>query len=151
MMVNPIGQGETERVARGFLDCTLPKSEWTHHAHLRAGLWHLMRYSDAAALELLRERIRTYNQATGGTNTPSSGYHETITRFYLLMIRAFLRSTDATLSMDTLAETMIERMGERDLVLRYYSKEVLFSTEARAVWAEPDREKVPRAGIEPAT
>ena len=33
---------ETERVSRGLIDRTLPKAEWTHHAHLRAGLWHVM-------------------------------------------------------------------------------------------------------------
>jgi hypothetical protein len=140
MMVNPIGQGETERVARGLIDCTLPKGEWTHHAHLRAGLWHVLRYSDPIALGLLRERIAAYNQATGVANTQSTGYHETNTRFYVVMIRAFLRSTDAALPVDTLAETLIEHIGERDLPLRYYSKEVLFSPQARAAWVEPDRE-----------
>jgi hypothetical protein len=140
MMINPIGHSETDRVARGLIERTLPKGEWTHHAHLRAGLWHVLRYSDAVALELLRERIRAYNQATGVANTLSTGYHETITRFYVVMIRAFLRSTDATLPIDILAETLIEHIGERDLPLRYYSKEVLFSPEARTAWVEPDRE-----------
>jgi len=33
---------ETERIAHALTDRTLPKSEWTHHAHLRAGLWHVV-------------------------------------------------------------------------------------------------------------
>jgi hypothetical protein len=148
LMVNPAGDSETVRIVRGLIDRTLPKREWTHHAHLRAGLWHVLHHSDAAALELLRGRIQAYNEATGVANTPNSGYHETITRFYVVMIRAFLRSADSTLPLDTLAEALIERIGARDLPLRYYSAEVLFSAGARAAWVEADREPLGGEGWE---
>jgi hypothetical protein len=72
---------ETDRIAAALIARTLPKSEWTHEAHLRAGLWHAVHHPDAIALNLLRERIRAYNESTGVANTASSGYHETTTRF----------------------------------------------------------------------
>ena len=74
---------ETDRIVREFIARTLPKNEWTHQAHLRVGLWHALQYPDAAALDLLRARISAYNEATGVANTAQSGYHETITRFYV--------------------------------------------------------------------
>ncbi len=136
---------ETDRIARGLIERTLPKSEWTHQAHLRAGLWHLLRHPDDIALALMRERIRAYNESTGGENTDAAGYHETITRFYLRVIRVFLDSVDRTQPVDELASALIERCGERDLVLRFYSREALFSIQARRGWLEPDLAPLPGA------
>ncbi len=136
---------ETDRIARGLIERTLPKAEWTHHAHLRAGLWHLLQHPDDRALALMRERIRAYNESTGGENTDTAGYHETITRCYLRLIRVFLDSVDAARPVDELAAELIERCGERDLVLRYYTRAALFSTQARRGWVEPDLAPLPGA------
>ena len=54
-----------ERLAREFCDCTLPYAEWTHAAHLRVGLWHLLHYSPSESLNRLRSGIREYNAACG--------------------------------------------------------------------------------------
>ncbi len=118
----------------------MPKREWTHQAHLRAGLWHLLhcRQQEEPAIELLRARIRDYNLATGVANTDSSGYHETITRFYLRVIRVFLDSIDTTRPIDELAAQLIAQHGEHDLVLQFYSRARLFTPQARASWVEPD-------------
>ena len=131
---------------RGLIARSLPKAEWTHHAHLRAGLWHALHYPDDVALELLRERIRAYNEATGVANTASSGYHETITRFYLHVITTYLRSVDSRRAIDELAQELIARYGDRDLQLRHYTRQRLFSPEARFSWLEPDLEELPGSG-----
>jgi hypothetical protein len=68
---------------------------------------------------------------TGVANTAVSGYHETITRFYLCVIRSFLDSADGARTIDELADELIARFGERELPLRYYSRARLFSEEAR--------------------
>jgi hypothetical protein len=128
----------TDRLAHEFIARTLPKSEWTHHAHLRVGLWHALRHPDDVALELLRERIRAYNEATDVANTSSTGYHETITRFYIGVIRRFVNSIDPSRPVDELAQELIVCFGERDLPLRHYSPERLFSAQARLGWVEPD-------------
>jgi hypothetical protein len=122
---------------------TLPKPEWTHQAHLRVGLWHALQYPDDAALDLLRQRIRAYNEATGVANTGSSGYHETVTRFYLHVIRRFLNSVDRERAVDDLAEELIKRFGSRELPLQHYSRERLFCAEARFHWVKPDLVPLP--------
>jgi hypothetical protein len=140
---------ETDRIAQALIARSLPKAEWTHEAHLRAGLWHALRHGDDAALDLLRRRIRAYNEATGVANTADAGYHETITRFYLHVIRAFLRSADTARDADALAADLIARWGERGLPLRFYSRARLFSAEARARWVEPDLRPLDgQAGLE---
>jgi hypothetical protein len=160
--------GDTDRIAHAFIARTLPKPQWTHQAHLKVGLWHALRYplgaaddgftapkqdgsigADAAdsagpdrpkdlALDLLRDRIRAYNETTGVPNTATGGYHETITRFYLMIIRRFLASADLSRPVDDLAAELILAYGDRELPLRYYSKNRLFSTAARAGWLPPD-------------
>ena len=129
---------KTDQLVSGFIDRTLPKSEWTHQAHLRTGLWHRMRHSPTETLELLRERISAFNLAKGGENTESAGYHETITRFYVHVIGHFLASADTRRPIDELEGELIDRFGDKELPLRYYTKERLFSTEARLGWVPPD-------------
>jgi hypothetical protein len=134
---------DTDRLAQEFIERSLPKTEWTHHAHLRVGLWHALRYPDDVTLDLLRERIRAYNESTGVANTSSTGYHETITRFYVGVIRHFVNSVDSSRPVDELARELIARRGERDLPLRHYSRERLFSVQARLGWVEPDLDPLP--------
>ena len=129
---------ETERIARALSDCTLPKAEWTHHAHLRAGLWHVLAFGPVTALDLLRQRISTYNASVGTANTDSSGYHETLTRFYVVVIDRFLATVDRDADLDRLAEQLIADYGDRRLPMRHYSEQRLFSPVARRSWVEPD-------------
>ena len=121
-----------------MIERTLPKGEWTHHAHLRAGLWHVLEYGPVTALELLRARISAYNESVGTVNSDSSGYHETLTRFYVIVIDRFLTAADRSLDPDALAERLIAAHGDRRLPLHHYSESRLFSPVARRSWVEPD-------------
>jgi hypothetical protein len=129
---------ETERIARALIDRTLPKAEWTHEAHLRTGLWHVREHGAVTALELLRQRISAYNESVGTLNTDSSGYHETITRFYVTVIDRFLATADRSRELDDLARELIAGYGDRKLPLHHYSEGKLFSPVARRSWVEPD-------------
>jgi hypothetical protein len=97
-----------------------------------------LRHTAEEALALLRVRIQTYNESRETANTDNSGYHETITRFYVRVIDRFLRSSDPTHGIERLAEDLIRRYGEKELPLRYYSRVRLFSVAARRHWVEPD-------------
>jgi hypothetical protein len=132
---------ELEALVSGFEDCSLPKPRWTHRAHLAVGLLYCDRMPAPVALALLRERIRRYNVASGGENTSTAGYHETITRFYIYIVRRFIaeeREQDEEGTLAERANRLFQRYGARDLPGRYYSEARLFSVEARASWVEPD-------------
>jgi hypothetical protein len=129
---------ETDRIARALIECTLPKAEWTHEAHLRAGLWHVHAHGAVAALDLLRRRIAAYNESVGTLNTDTSGYHETLTRFYVTVIDRFLATADRSMELDDLARAIIAAYGDRKLPLHHYSESKLFSVVARRSWVEPD-------------
>jgi hypothetical protein len=131
-------ESRTERTVAAFLACTLPRAEWTHHAHLRVGTWHVVKYGAAAALPLLRERISRYNESVGTVNSDDSGYHETVTAFYVKAIAATIVDCGPAMNIDDLAAWVIERIGAKEYPLRYYSKERLFSADARRRWVTPD-------------
>ena len=129
---------EVLRLVREFEACTLPRAEWTHHAHLVVALWYLVRHEEALATRLIREGIKRYNRACGVETTRTSGYHETITLFYIRVIRRFLSEADSDCTLSTLANSLINVCGNKELPLEYYSRERLMSWEARTAWLEPD-------------
>jgi len=128
-----------------FAHGTLPKPAWTHRGHLTAALWYLTRHPADQVEDLVREAIKRYNRAVGTANTATSGYHETITVLYVSVIRAWYREADWSRGLAELANALYEACGDRELPLRYYSKDRLFSVEARTGWVEPDRAPLPTA------
>jgi hypothetical protein len=128
----------TDELVAAFCDRTLPGDLWTHAAHLRVGLWHLLRYPADEALALLRERIAAYNLALGVENTDTTGYHETITRYFVRRIALFVAAADRSRSIDDLAEELIALLGDQRAPSAHYSRERLMSVEARRGWVVPD-------------
>ena len=117
----------------------LPKSRWTHQAHLLVGLWYLSRHEPAEALAIVRERIRAHNESVGTANTDSSGYHETITRLYLDGIAAHRARHAAVSFEESLRHLLASPLADSGWPLKYYSRRRLFSVDARRHWLEPDR------------
>jgi hypothetical protein len=128
----------TEELVAAFIAQSLPKERWTHEAHLRVGLWHLLHHPADEALSLVRARIIAYNEACGVENSDSAGYHETITRFFLGQIERFLHTADRRRGIDDLADELVGRLGDKQAPLEFYSHERLMSVEARRGWVEPD-------------
>lgn len=129
---------EIAALAEGLVRRTLPKARWTHAGHLAATL-RLVRTRDAGLERDLPGIIQTYNVAVGGVNDDQNGYHETITQAYLSAIRAFVAALPAgTSDSDAVAELLATPMGDKAWPLAYWSRERLFSVEARRGWVEPD-------------
>src|SRR3569832_2557567 len=85
---------EIEHIGEGLLARTLPREDWTHEAHLAATTWFLLKRPDVDIDEELPGIIRRYNESVGGVNSDTEGYHETITRAFLLGVRLFLEEAD---------------------------------------------------------
>ena len=126
-------------LASRFTELTLPKEEWTHAAHLTVGMWHVDRYGAAEALTRLRSGIRRLNESHGNVNTPTSGYHETITAAYVTLLAAYLDACPPELSLAARVERLLAGpLAARDMLFTFYSRERLLSIDARAEWVEPD-------------
>ena len=130
--------GEILTLVRRFEDCTLPRDEWTHAAHLTVALWHLLQFDWPEAVARVRRCIKRYNAAHGIRPTPTGGYHETLTLFWLRTVRAFLEAErNEARTLVRLANELVAS-ADRSLPLAHYTRERLFSPEARAGWVEPD-------------
>ena len=117
---------------------TLPIEKWTHQAHLVVAIWYLRNYNKSEATCLLRSGIISYNVAVGTKNSATSGYHETITLFWIRLINKFVEE-HKYLEISELTELFLNsRFAEKTIFFEYYTKERLFSTEARANWVAPD-------------
>ena len=133
-----------ERIGEGLLACTLPRDEWTHEAHLAATTYLLTRRPDIDVDRQLPGIIRRYNESVGGVNSDSEGYHETITRLFLRGVRLFLAESDTGEPLHELVnELLLSPMGRRDWPLRFYSRERLFSVEARRGFVTSDLAALP--------
>jgi hypothetical protein len=130
---------EVRRIGEGLLARNLPRPEWTHEAHLAACLWIVAERPDIVPERDLPGIIARYNESVGGVNSDTEGYHETITQCFLRGVRAFLARTRPGLSLvDQVNGPLLAEEGRRDWPLRFYSRELLFSKEARRGWVEPD-------------
>jgi hypothetical protein len=135
---------EIAHLGEGLVDCTLAKAEWTHEAHLAATTYLLLKRPDIALDAALPGLIRRFNESVGGVNSDTEGYHETITRAYLRGIRLFLEEADTQQPLHELVnELLLSPMGRRDWPLRFWSRERLFSVDARRHFVEPDIAALP--------
>jgi hypothetical protein len=122
-----------------FESGVLPKHNWTHEAHFVMGFWYCQKFSAAEALARARVGIRAYNEAVGTVNSDTGGYHETLTCFYIFCISHFL-ANESTQSgfVEQLGELLDSRWAARQTPLLHYSRERLFSVQARRAWLAPD-------------
>ncbi len=129
-----------------FQETTLPAAEWTHEAHLRIAWMHAARFDLDEGHLRFRAAILRLNATHGIVETPARGYHETLTRVWLRLVRA-ARAADARAGRAVESSTAFcaahPELSDRELPLRFYSRERLFSVEARAVLVEPDRDALP--------
>jgi hypothetical protein len=129
---------EIEALVRSFEDGSLPRSDWTHASHLLVALWYMSRHSRDQATRLMRDGIRRFNHIHGR----DSGYHETITLAWLAVIARFLARADRDRPISDLAAGLLDGCGDKDYLLRYYSREILMSDAARLTWVPPDRRPI---------
>jgi hypothetical protein len=126
-----------------FENETLPKEMWTHEAHLCVGLYYVLKFGKKAALDKIRINIKKYNVATGGANTDTSGYHETITFFWLWSIDKFLQTQDTTQNAEELFQQLLSSPhSKKDFPFEYYKREHLLSTSSRLQYNSPDIKKM---------
>jgi hypothetical protein len=130
-----------EEFAGRFLAGTIPFEEWTHQAHLAVGMWHVNRYGTEEALARLRIGIQCLNEKHGTPNSLTRGYHETITRAYVLLLAEFLKSCPPAVSLQERVACLLNSpVADKNLLFKFYSRETLLSARAKSEWVEPDIE-----------
>ena len=124
-------------LVRAFEDATIPHDEWKHAEHLIVALYYVSHYDVETAIEKMRSGI--LNLLASGFKvdlTKEMPYHETITVFWIRAVADFHASSNGKPIREKIAE-MTERF-DKDHVLKFYSRDRLFSNEARAKFIAGD-------------
>jgi len=143
MSYDPLESQETlERFIADFEAGAYPLASWKHREHVIMASWYLMRLTAHEATPTIRAGIQRYNLAQGNQNTATSGYHETLTIFWIHILAHALQSAQG--SVLTRVRAMAVEFGSKALLYRdYYSFDVVNSVEARYQWMEPDLKTLP--------
>jgi hypothetical protein len=132
----------SETALRSFLSHwragILPKSEWTHAAHVAVAACYVFDHPADEALQKIRAGIIHYNTCVGTANTDHSGYHETLTRFWTGLIADFLRERTCTSRLAFVRAALSRFAGDSALFRSYYSFDVVKDVRARREWIAPD-------------
>jgi hypothetical protein len=134
---------DIRHIGLGLLDRSLPKAAWTHEAHLAACLWIVTERPDIHPETDMRGIISGYNAAVGGVNDDHAGYHETITRCFIIAVRKWLAEASETGLSARVNGLLLAPEGSRTWPLAYYSKDRLFSVAARRDFIAPDIAPLP--------
>jgi hypothetical protein len=139
MKNTPFGtEASIQDLVVGFRSRTLPKEQWTHEAHLVTAIWFHVHHSPDEAIAYLRSGIITYNDSLGGKNTPTDGYHETMTLFWCRTVAAFVEANRQLPIVELCEKFLASEQATKEYPLKFYSRELLFSVKARATWIDPD-------------
>ena len=118
-------------LVRKLEQCEIAPTEFHHRDHLAVSVAYLYASDFPAALDRIRTTLQRFIGHHG-----LKGYHETITRFWLRQVEERL---DRRLALSESVRQIQEKLGDKDTIYRYFSKEVLSSPEAKVGWIEPDR------------
>lgn len=134
----PADEAEYSALVASFEDASVPFETWRHHrTHLIVALWFARALPEAEAVARVRAGILGILAANGIQSTPTSGYHETITRVWVALLADYLAGA-APAPLPELVAGALDALSDQELLLRFYTRERLLSPEARAGWVEPD-------------
>ena len=137
-------EAEIVRLGEGLLNCCLVRADWTHEAHFASVLYLAMRHRDILLERELPDLIRQLNVSFGGENTDTAGYHETLTQFYIGVVRDFVSRWHGKPELLSMCNALVSSpAAHRDYPLSYWSREQLFSPTARRSWISPDLKRLP--------
>ena len=119
---------------RAFEKGGVTPGQFDHVAHVRVAWVYLQEAASfEEALSRMRDAIRVFAAAAG---VPQK-YHETITVLWMRLL-ADVRAAGASGELSDVLRSH-PALADKDLPLQYYSRELLFSDDARGAWVEPDR------------
>jgi hypothetical protein len=115
------------------------RTEWTHGAHVAVCAYYAFDRDPEATFATVKAGILEFARACGIVHTATSGYHETLTRFWTLAIVAHVRTSGAATRWAAV-RAALDRFGDdRDLPQRAYGFDVMRDARARAEWVAPER------------
>jgi flavin reductase len=110
-----------------------------HQAHVRMAWLYVTRLGPEAAIDRATEGIRRLAMANGREPL----YHDTVTRAWVYLVADAIANSPSANFREFMARN--PQLLEKQLLLEYYSPDVLSSSQARATWIAPDVAPIPGA------
>ena len=130
-------ENEILDLVASFEAATLAREDWRHAEHLAVGLFYAEKHGLERGTGKMRSGImRLLEKGFGVDLSKEMPYHETITVFWMRTAYAFLLMTRSASTVER-TNALIAAF-DKDFPLRFYSRERLFSEEARAEYICPD-------------
>jgi hypothetical protein len=133
---------EIEALVNAFEDASIARGVWKHAEHLVVALYYVTKYDLETATRKMRDGL--FHLLTEGFKvdlTKEMPYHETLTMFWILTVNKFARE-NTNLGLTEKANILVEKF-DKDYPLKFYTRELLFSDEARAKFVDPDLSNLP--------
>ena len=131
-----------EDFLRAFEDLSFPAELFHHREHVRV-TWLYLKATDATrAAERMATGILRFANHHGATQK----YHHTLTMAWVRLVAAALVETPEGYSFEQFLGANPE-LSDKNLLARYYSKELLQAAAAREGWVEPDLQPLPALRI----
>lgn len=128
---------EIGEVVRTFEDASIARGVWKHAEHLTVALHYLSLYDFDTATIKMRDGI--FKLLTDGFKVDlekEMPYHETLTVFWMRTVAEFNAAKDGSSLLEK-ANDLVATY-DKDHPLKFYSRDFLFSDEARERFVEPD-------------
>ncbi len=126
-----------DRFLAAFTAGEIANQDFHHRDHLRLAWIQIRRLGLPHALEAVTAAIRQFAAGHGHGDR----YHETMTRFWLLVVAMGI-SRHPTLAFDELLAAE-PHLLDKNLPYRHWSRERMGSEDARQRWLEPDLRLMP--------
>jgi hypothetical protein len=126
-------------IVRGFETGTLPRNEFSHSSHLIVAMHYVRQMPVEDAIDKMRAGLMNHLRHVGVDFTKEMPYHETLTVFWTRTVNDFVKSKNGASLLET-ANELIETF-DKNYPNRFYSREHLFSHEARKKFIKGDLEE----------
>lgn len=137
-------ESEILDVVRGFENGTISREKWKHAEHLTVAFYYIKNSNSLIeATDKMRSGIFNLLKSFGVDLEKEMPYHETLTGFWMKCADDLIKTQNGYSIVDA-ANLVVENLGDKDLPLKFYSREFLFSDAARKDFVEPDLEEFSR-------
>ncbi|HVU39263.1 MAG TPA: hypothetical protein VHC95_13090 [Opitutales bacterium] len=135
---------EDEKFIAEFEACRWPLDQWHHRDHIKLAYLYLRRYPLAEAGARIRAGIQAHNRAHGIADTPTGGYHETMTQAWMRLVHFTLCEYGPAETADAFFEQS-PHLSQKKALRFFYSPELFLSPQAKGEFVAPDLTAFPQS------
>jgi hypothetical protein len=123
-------ESEIESLVQGLESCTIGKDDFPHRKHLTVAVWYLRQGTVEQAFEKMRTSLLRFLDHHGVNREK---YKEELTRAWINLVHEVLETLDPNLSLVTLTNTVVERLGDLDAVFQRYPDNLELQPERKTI------------------